>query len=146
MKKILLLVTLLLSLNANEIYKEGDCVSLLLGDTTFNKNKMYDRSCIASFITKNINAALLIDSMKMKVKNLKSVTSENDIIIYNYVNKEVADLTDVEISKRINFLCNNESMRVNLLGNNLKLQVRYELQNITKVIDVNQSTCDSIPF
>jgi len=146
MKKIILLTSLLFSLTANEIYKDGDCVSILLGDTTFDKNKMYDRSCVASFITKNINAALLTDSMKMKIKNLKTVTSEKDTVIYNYENKEVADLTDLEIAKRISYLCNNESMRTSLLGNNLKLEIRYELQNTTRVINVNKATCDSIPF
>jgi len=142
MKKFILLSSILLSLSANELYKEANCVSLLLGETSFDKNKMYDRSCVASLITKNINAALLTDSMKMKIENLKTVTSEKDVVIYNYENKAIEELSGKDIQSRIDYLCNNTSMKNNLLGNNLKLKIRYQLKDKIEVINVSNETCN----
>jgi len=126
----------------NDITKEGKCINILL-EGNYNKNNIYDRTCIAKFITNHINVSNLIEN---GIDNkLKKLYSKSDIIVYeyDYSNESYLEFKTNNSIKQLKYnYCHNNKIIDSILNNNLKIRLIFNFNDSKKQITFNKDKCN----
>jgi len=138
------LVLLNININASQVInEETKCKMIILQEIPFNKDKDYDKACMASYIAKIINNSDIKAHMGNKLMKLDNINSNKNFVIYNF-----KLLTDISIPKKsevkndlVKLFCSNITLKKTLFDNGIFIKSRYK-QNGKLVLEFNLTEND----